>query len=48
MACKYADVIRKDLKINRRKPVDKSCQAYGNFHNDNHIMIAGRRAYIAV
>ena len=32
----------------RRKPMDKSCQVYGNFHVGNHNMIAGRRAYIAV
>ena len=31
-----------------RKPMDKSCQVYGNFHIGNHNMIAGRRAYIAV
>lgn len=31
-----------------RKPMDKSCRVYGNFHIENHNMIAGRRAYIAV
>ena len=33
---------------NGRKAMDKSCQWDGNFHTDNHGMIAGRRAYIAV
>lgn len=32
----------------RRKPMDKSCQVYGNFHTGKHDMIAGRWAYIAV
>ena len=31
-----------------RKSMDKSCRLYGNFHAGNHVMIAGRRAYIAV
>lgn len=48
MACNYADVIRKDLKIYGRKSVDKPCQVYGNFHAGNHGMIAGRWAYIVV
>ena len=30
------------------KTMDKSCQVYGNFHAGNTVVIAGRRAYIAV
>lgn len=32
----------------RRKPMDKPCRVCGNFHAGNPVMIAGRRAYIAV
>ena len=33
---------------NERKSMNKSCQSYGNFHDGNHVMIAGRWTYIAV
>ena len=42
-----ADDEKSVLEIGR-KPMDKSCRVYGNFHVGNHNMIAGRRSYIAV